>query len=98
MKSDLRKQMPQKVDVLEVMLRDGIQNLPNVIPTEAHLWFAERFIKAGHKMIEVTNFSHPKMLPQSRDAEEILKTVWELADVKRGRASLKRYGMNRKAF
>lgn len=98
MKLAMREQLPKKVEMLEVLLRDGMQNLSRFIPTETKLWFADQFIRAGYKVIEVTNFSHPKAVPQSRDAEEILKKVWALDPVKNGQVKLKCYGMNKRAF
>jgi len=54
--------------------------------------------RACQKIIEVTNLGHPKLLPQSRDAEEILKKMWGLEAVKQGKVKLKCYGMNKRAF
>jgi len=56
---DMRAQLPEKVQMLELLLRDGLQHAPKVIPTEAKLWFADQIIQAGYKLIEVTNFAHP---------------------------------------
>src|SRR4030042_6149896 len=98
MRMDMRQQLPKKVTMVEVLLRDGLQPATKVIPTETKLWFAEQFIRAGYEVIEVTNFSHPKLLPQTRDAEDLLKRVWELKAVKEGKVYLKCYGMNKRAF
>ncbi|MDD5095757.1 MAG: hypothetical protein PHV74_15495 [Dehalococcoidia bacterium] len=98
MKFNMKQYLPQKVDMVEVLLRDGMQNMSKLIPTETKLWFAEQFIKAGYKTIEVANFGHPKILPQSRDAEDIMKKVWALEPVKKGEVKLKCYGMNARAF
>ncbi len=95
---DMRAQLPEKVQMLELLLRDGLQHAPRVIPTEAKLWFADQIIQAGYKLIEVTNFGHPKLLPQSRDAEDILRRVSELPSVKQGGIHLKCYGMTKRAF
>src|SRR4030042_1412267 len=98
MRMDMRQQLPKKVTMVEVLLRAGLQPATRVIPTETKLWFADQFIKAGYKVIEVTNFSHPRLLPQTRDAEELLKRVWGLDAVKEGRVHLKCYGMTKRAF
>ena len=65
---DMRAQLPEKVQMLELLLRDGLQHAPKVVPTDAKLWFADQIIQAGYKVLEVANFGHPKLLPQSRDA------------------------------
>ncbi|MDD5094437.1 MAG: hypothetical protein PHV74_08680 [Dehalococcoidia bacterium] len=98
MKFEMSKHLPKKVEMVEVLLRDGMQSMTKFVPTETKLWFAEQFIKAGYKTIEVTNFGHPKIIPQSRDAEEIMKKVWGLEPVKKGGVKLKCYGMNKRAF
>jgi len=95
---DMRSQLPETVHMLELLLRDGLQHAPKVIPTETKLWFADQIIQAGYKLIEVANFGHPKLLPQSRDAEDILRRVSELPSVKQGGVHLKCYGMTKKAF
>jgi hydroxymethylglutaryl-CoA lyase len=90
--------LPEKVQMLELLLRDGSQHSPMVIPVETKLWFADQFIRAGYRMIEVTNFAHPRFMPQHRDAEDILKRVSELESVKKNNVYLKCYGMTRRAF
>jgi len=98
MQRNMRAQLPKKVQMLELLCRDGMQNLLEIIPTETKVWFLEQFIKAGYTIVEVCNFGHPRLLPQSRDAEDVLKRVWQLQAVKQGEVHLKTYGMTRKAF
>ena len=65
-----------KKDVLgDITLRDGFQHEEKFIPTEAKIWIAEELILAGFKRIEVTNFGSPKVMPQFRDAEQVLKGI-----------------------
>jgi hydroxymethylglutaryl-CoA lyase len=90
--------LPEKVDMLELLLRDGLQHADTAIQTDAKLWYAEHFLRAGYKKIEVTNFGHPRLLVQSRDAEEILEKVHKLKIVQEKKPHLKCYGMTRKAF
>lgn len=91
-------QLPKKVQMLELLVRDGMQNLAHVVPTATKLWFLEQFIQAGYTTFETCNFGHPRLLPQSRDAEEVLKELWQLEPVKQGKVHLKAYGMTKKAF
>lgn len=90
--------LPEKVDMLELLLRDGLQHADTEIQTEAKLWYAEYFLRAGYEKIEVTNFGHPRLLVQSRDAEELLEKVHKLKIVQEKKPHLKCYGMTRKAF
>jgi hydroxymethylglutaryl-CoA lyase len=98
MSMEIKAAIPEKVEMLELLLRDGLQHAERAIQTEAKLWYAEYFVKAGYTKIEVTNFGHPKLLVQSRDAEEILEKVHKLKIVQEKRPHLKCYGMTKKAY
>ncbi len=90
--------LPGKIHMLELLLRDGLQHSSRVLPTETKLWFAEQFAEAGYQWLEVTNFGHPKFLPQAFDAEDILRRVRGLEAIRKNNVHLKCYGMTRKAF
>lgn len=94
----MRAQLPQKVEMLELLARDGLQHESTFIPTETKVWFIEQFIEAGYKVVEATNFAHPRGLPQHRDAEEILKRLHQNPKVQQGEVHLKCYGMTVRAF
>lgn len=98
MKFDMRGQLPEKVEMLELFARDGLQNESKTIPTEAKVWFIEQSIIAGYTTVEVTNFSVPRYLPQFKDADEVLRMVHQIPRVKEGKVHLKCYGMTVKAF
>lgn len=97
-KPQIEGNLPDEVVMLELLLRDGLQHAETTIPTDAKVWYAEHFVRAGYKYIEVTNFGHPALLAQSRDAEEILERVHKLKIVQEEKPHLKCYGMTRKAF
>jgi len=67
--------MKQRVEIVEVGPRDGLQSEPGVFPTEAKVEFIERAIAIGLKRVEVTSFVNPKRVPQMADAEEVLKRL-----------------------
>lgn len=67
--------LPRSVTLCECWTRDGLQSIPKVIPTEEKLEMLRRFLDAGVKKLEVTSFSHPKLLPQFADCVEVLKGV-----------------------
>ncbi|GAB4267847.1 MAG: hypothetical protein Kow0092_21410 [Deferrisomatales bacterium] len=97
-KSDYLSSIPERVEVLELLLRDGLQHFQRPISTETKLFFADQFARAGYRKMEVTNFAHPRYLPQASDAEEILRKVRGLESVQKNRVHLKCYGMTKKAF
>ena len=63
---------PKKVVLGDITVRDGFQHEEKFIPTDAKLWMAEQLILAGFKRIEVTNFGNPRVMPQFKDADELL--------------------------
>lgn len=57
--------------IVEVGPRDGLQNEPAAIPTDAKLRFIAALEEAGLREIEVTSFVSPKWVPQLADAAEV---------------------------
>ena len=67
--------LPNKVTIIEVGPRDGLQNEKNEVPTEIKLAFIEKLQFAGIEEMEVTSFVSPKWVPQMKDANEIVKSI-----------------------
>ncbi|MEH7332870.1 hydroxymethylglutaryl-CoA lyase [Neobacillus drentensis] len=67
--------LPEKVEIIEVGPRDGIQNEANFIPTEKKIELINALNKTGIKRMEATSFVHPKYVPQMRDAKEVLDGI-----------------------
>src|ERR1700722_19247187 len=67
--------MGRFVTLVEVGPRDGLQNEPTILPTEAKIAFIERAIDAGLKHIEAVSFVNPKKVPQMADAEAVMAAV-----------------------
>lgn len=67
--------IPESVTVCECWARDGLQSMPVLVPTERKIEMLDRITAAGFKKVEVTSFSHPKLLPQFADAVEVLKGI-----------------------
>jgi hydroxymethylglutaryl-CoA lyase len=65
--------MAERIEVHEVGLRDGLQNIKTVVPTELKLAWIKAEAEAGVKEIEVCSFVPPKLLPQFADAEEVVR-------------------------
>ncbi|WP_084822038.1 hydroxymethylglutaryl-CoA lyase [Bacillus sp. SA1-12] len=74
--------LPEKVTIWEVCPRDGFQMERKWIPTEEKIRLIHRFVYTGIQHIEVTSFVHPKAIPQLKDAEEVVKSIQDLTDVK----------------
>src|SRR5512139_1450947 len=63
---------PPTVVVREVGLRDGLQILPRVLPTEYKLQWLRAAYDAGLREIEVGSFVPPKLMPQLADTAELV--------------------------
>lgn len=63
---------PERVKLVEVGPRDGLQNESRFVPTAVKLELIRRLAAAGLQAIEVTSFVSPKWVPQLADAVEIL--------------------------
>jgi hydroxymethylglutaryl-CoA lyase len=66
---------PKKVQIGDITVRDGFQHEEIWIPTDAKLFYLEELILCGIKHLEVTNLGNPALMPQFKDAEELLKRL-----------------------
>lgn len=57
---------PRQVRIVEVGVRDGLQNEKEIVPTDIKLELLDRLADAGLKSIEATSFVSPKWVPQVR--------------------------------
>ncbi|WP_170007550.1 hydroxymethylglutaryl-CoA lyase [Bacillus fonticola] len=64
--------LPQKVTIIEVGPRDGLQNEKEFVPTEAKERFLQKLADSGCEEMEITSFVSPKWVPQMQDAAELL--------------------------
>ena len=67
--------MSERVRVVEVGPRDGLQNEGAVVPAGDKVRFVEALADAGLPVVEVTSFVSPKAVPQLADADEVLPAV-----------------------
>jgi len=67
--------MPRKVRLGDITARDGFQHEESWIPTEAKIYYLQELAFAGVKRIEATNLGNPRIMPQFKDAEEVLKGI-----------------------
>lgn len=64
---------PTSVKIVEVGVRDGLQNEPGVVPTEVKLGLIQRLADAGVRHIEATAFVSPKWVPQMADHDAVMR-------------------------
>jgi hydroxymethylglutaryl-CoA lyase len=74
--------MADRVRIYEVGPRDGLQNEPAPIPTEAKLRYLDLLAAAGIREIEATSFVAPRAIPQLADADELLRALRRAAGVR----------------
>ncbi|HYW03770.1 MAG TPA: hydroxymethylglutaryl-CoA lyase [Gammaproteobacteria bacterium] len=66
---------PERVRIVEVGPRDGLQNEPGTVPTRTKIAFIDALTDAGLPVIEATSFVSPKWIPQLADAAEVLAGI-----------------------
>jgi hydroxymethylglutaryl-CoA lyase len=73
--------LSNKVNIVEVGPRDGLQNEPGSVGTDVKIAFINKAIDAGIRRIEVASFVHPKAVPQMADAEAVVAGLGSRSDV-----------------
>lgn len=69
------------VEIVEVGPRDGLQNEPDLLPTETKVALINRALAAGIRRIEVASFVNAKRVPQMADAEAVIAALPRRPDV-----------------
>lgn len=67
--------MAGDVVLVEVGPRDGLQNEPETVATDAKLALIGRLLGAGLRRIEVTSFVSPQWIPQLADADALCERL-----------------------
>jgi hydroxymethylglutaryl-CoA lyase len=70
--------MSEHAHVREVGLRDGLQSIAEILPTEEKIAWLDAEHAAGVREIEVSSFVPPKLLPQLADAEAVVRHALSL--------------------
>ena len=73
--------IPEKIQIVEVGPRDGLQNEKEWVPTETKISLIEKLADAGLTIIEATSFVSPKWVPQLKDAHEVFKGIKRIPGV-----------------
>ncbi|MDW4548191.1 hydroxymethylglutaryl-CoA lyase [Defluviimonas sp. D31] len=67
--------MVERVEIVEMGPRDGLQNEKRTIPTEEKIALVDCLSRAGFRRIEVASFVSPKWVPQMADSAEVLAGI-----------------------
>lgn len=67
--------LPERVTVVDVAARDGLQSFSRWIDTDVKVDLINRLSDAGFPVIEVTGLVHPKVIPNLQDAEQVLSRI-----------------------
>ena len=71
--------MSDHVTLIDVSLRDGLQDEPRFVPTARKHQVLDALIAAGAREIEVTSFARPDKVPQLRDADDFVRGLTDVA-------------------
>ena len=67
--------LPQRVTIVDVGPRDGLQNEKQTVPAEIKIGLVQRLQDAGLTEIEVTSYVSPKGVPQMADNAQVMAGI-----------------------
>ena len=67
--------LPERVRIVEVGPRDGLQNEARSVPADIKIEFINRLSKTGLEIVETTSFVSPRWIPQLADADEVFRGI-----------------------
>ncbi|CAI8613820.1 unnamed protein product [Vicia faba] len=76
--SQLLKNIPDFVRIVEVGARDGLQNEKVIVPTDVKIELIKLLVSSGLSVVEATSFVSPKWVPQLADAKDVLKAIQDV--------------------
>lgn len=71
-----------KVEIVEVGPRDGLQIIPQFVPTATKIAMIRALVAAGFKRMELGSFVSPKAVPQMADMDEVVAGLGPLPGVR----------------
>lgn len=77
----MEKMYTERVEIVEVSPRDGLQNEKLAVSTPDKLALISKAIDCGARRIEVTSFVNPKAVPQMADADDVCAGLPDRDDV-----------------
>jgi hydroxymethylglutaryl-CoA lyase len=75
-------EMGERVNVVDVTPRDGLQNEKEIVSTRDKLLLIEKLALAGIREIQATSFVHPRWVPQMADAEVVAAGIQKFSGVR----------------
>jgi hydroxymethylglutaryl-CoA lyase len=75
-------EMAERVNVVDVTPRDGLQNEKEIVSTRDKLLLIEKLALAGIREIQATSFVHPRWVPQMADAEAVAVGIQKFSGVR----------------
>lgn len=72
---------PNKVKIVEVGPRDGLQNEKTILKTEFKVSLIESLADTGLQTVECTSFVSPKWVPQMADSSSVYEKINKLNNV-----------------
>jgi len=72
---------PDKVLIVDVGARDGLQNEKQAVPSNVKIELINGLIDAGIRKLEATSFVSPKWVPQMADNSDVLNGIIKRDDV-----------------
>lgn len=67
--------MPERVQIVEVGPRDGLQNESSILTTDQKVCMICDLANSGLSRIEAVSFAHPDKVPQMADAEAVMASL-----------------------
>jgi hydroxymethylglutaryl-CoA lyase len=74
--------LPERITIVEVGPRDGLQSEKKTLSTRAKVRLIERLAAAGLPVVEASSFVSPNAVPQLADADEVLRQLRRKKDVR----------------
>ena len=91
----LRLVVSERIQIVEVAPRDGLQADPADLSTAQKVELIERLAAAGHTRIEATSFVSPKAVPKMADGDAVMAGVPRSAEVSYSALALNQRGVER---
>lgn len=85
----------ERIQIVEVAPRDGLQADPADLSTAQKVEFVERLVAAGHTRIEAASFVSPKAVPKMADGDAVMAGVPRSNEVSYSALALNQRGVER---
>ena len=85
----------ERIQIVEVAPRDGLQADPADLSTAQKVELIERLVAAGHTRVEATSFVSPKAVPKMADGDAVMAGVPRSSEVSYSALALNQRGVER---